>query len=415
MVLKQDKYFAEAIFFFEDNAVVKEMLLVEFEAVLDSVVGIPEYANQEYCAAYVTVGPYLTLQSTVLFRIRFDRDGHVVKEWNLPLHALTRNAVKGPDLGQGNILVMSKPHCQDEYKDSLWAPGKNEIAVLTAIRDSVKRNKLGLYDGGDRRGHGSAPGAYYGIPDFDMRGRDELYIKDYQKDLVNNIEATLKYKYEDKIKELNRKHDEVIRQLEVQLEAVRKQSDEYQQQLQALELQNKDHVDRIANKYQAKLDQQLAEVQDDLGEQLSEKELELRYSEENERQLQDEIKQLVQSIDEGKKQAVDGFLQELLDSGVELIVTQSGIGSYSLKAKQVIDYLQNPTLFWARQCGVSEAQYLAWYQHYKDPVCQAGKSTGCGCNAKLKRVDNPQDFVTGYSEMCQEHQLKQSKDAVQNY
>lgn len=414
MVLKQDKYFAEAIFFFEDNAVVKEMLLVEFEAVLDSVVGIPEYANQEYSAAYVTVGPYLTLQSTVLFRIRFDKDGHVVKEWNLPLHALTRNAVKGPDLGQGNILLMSQPHCQDEHKESLWAPGKNEIAVLTSIRDSVKRNKLGLYDGGDRRGQG-APGAYYGIPDFDMRGRDELYIKDYQKDLVNNIEATLKYKYEDKIKELHRKHDEVVRQLEAQLEAVGKSSSEYKQQIKAMESQNKEHVDRIAGKYQAKLDKQIAQVQDKLGEQISEKELELSYSQENERQLQDEIQQLTEAIAEGKKQAVDGFLSDLLDSGVELIVTQSGVGSYSLKSGQIPGYLKSPTQFWAKQCGVPEAQYLAWYQHYRDPVCQAGKSTGCGCDVKLKRVDDPHDFVTGYSEMCDEHQLKQSKDAVQNY
>lgn len=138
MVLGQDKYFAEAVFFFEGNQVVKEILYVEFQAVLESVVGIPEYAKKECRAAYITVGSYLTLSTVVLFNIRFDKHGHVIKEWDLPLHALTRNAVAGPDLGQGNILLVTQKTCENEYKNSLWDADKHELAVLTSIRDSVK-------------------------------------------------------------------------------------------------------------------------------------------------------------------------------------------------------------------------------------------------------------------------------------
>lgn len=415
MVLKQDNYFAEAIFFFEGNEVVKEMLYVEFQAVLESVVGIPEYANQEYRAAYITVGSYLTLQSVVLFNIPFDKDGHVVKAWNLPLHGLTRDAVTGPDLGQGNIMLVTQDSCGEEYKSSLWTPGKHEIAVLTAIRDAVKRNKLGLYDGGDRRRYG-ARAAHRGVPDYDVGDAgSSLFDGDFQQDLIHNIEATLRYKYESKIKQLRQQKDELVRQLEAQINTLKQQNSELQQQLGAMEKENQEHIDVIAGKYHNKLERKLAEQREQLSEQLSAKELELHYSEENERQLQEEIQQLKLSFEEEKKGEQTALKLELIDSGVELIVTQAGVGSYSLKFEQIDEYLQSPTEFWAKRCGVSEAQYLAWYQHYKDPVCQAGKSTGCSCNVAVERVNNPGDFVIGYSEMCRNHQLQQSKDAVRSY
>lgn len=415
MVLGQNKYFAEAIFFFEGNQVVKEMLYVEFQAVLESVVGIPEYAKKDCRAAYITVGSYLTLNTVVLFNIRFDKDGHVVKEWNLPLHALSQNAVSGPDLGQGNILLATEKTCEDEYKTSLWHAGKQEIAILTAIRDAVKRNKLGLYDGGDRRRYGASAN-YRGVPNIDS-GEElaDLFSDDFQQELIKNIESTLRYKYENKIKQLHKQRDEIVRQLEVQIDASKKQNTELLDQLNILKAQNKEHVELIADKYKTKLEKKLAEINDNFTELLNGKELELSYSQENERQLQEEIQQLKESIEGEKETGLQSFQMDLINSGVELIVTQTGVGSYSLKLEQIKDYLNSPTEFWAKRCGVSEAKYLAWYQHYKDPVCHAGKSTGCSCNVLVERINHPKDFVVGYSEMCKTHQLKQSKDAMNPY
>lgn len=415
MVLGQDKYFAEAVFFFEGNQVVKEILYVEFQAVLESVVGIPEYAKKECRAAYITVGSYLTLSTVVLFNIRFDKHGHVIKEWDLPLHALTRNAVAGPDLGQGNILLVTQKTCENEYKNSLWDAGKHELAVLTSIRDSVKRNKLGLYDGGDRRRYG-VNAHHRGVPSLDT-GDDigQLFSDDFHQELIKNIEATLSFKYESKIKQLHKQRDEIVRQLEGQIDAVKRQNIELQQSLDSIKLQNKQHVDLIAEKYKAKQEKALAAMSDSFTEQLGAKELELSYCQENERQLQEEMQQLKESVEEEKQADLLAFQLDLINSGVELIVTQAGVGSYSLKLDQISRYIESPTEFWAKRCGVSEAKYLAWYQHYKDPVCHAGKSTGCSCNVVIDRVDNPKEFVTGYSEMCKTHQLKQSKDAMSSY
>lgn len=414
MVLKQDKHFAEAVFFLKGKEVIKELLYVEFDAVLESVVGIPEFANGEHLAAYVTISSYLTTRSVVLFKIQFDQDGHVEKSWNLPLYALARDAVLGPDLGQGSILVLTRSNCDNEHKNDLWAPGKNEIAILTAIRDAVKRNKLGIYDGGDRRRYG-ADGLRFGVPDFELE--EELLEDgdDYKRDLIANIEKTLKHKYEDQIKKLHQHRDEVVNQLESQIKVLEKQAAGLKKQISTLEKEGKVHVDAIAGKYKKKLDKKLAQLKDSLTRELDTKALELHYSQDSEIQAQEEICQLKESIEGEKRQAVNGFLMNLLDAGVELIVTRSGIGSYSLKPEQVDSYIESTTEFWAKQLGVSETQYSIWYEHYQNPVCQAGNAADCSCGEPLTRVDHPQDFVSGYSDLCQAHQLKQSKDVVQGY
>ena len=414
MVLKQDKHFAEAVFFFKGKEVIKELLYVEFDAVLESVVGIPEFAGGEYSAAYVTVGPYLTTHAVALFKIQFDADGHVESTWNLPLHALIRDAVMGPDLGQGSILLLSRSNCKNEYKNDLWSAGKNEIAILTAIRDAVKRNKLGIYDGGDRRRYG-ADGFRFGVPDFPLEEEAIDDEDDYKRDLITNIEKTLKHKYEDKIRKLYQHRDEIVDQLESQITTLEKQTTELRKQIGEMEAESKTHVDVIAAKYKKKMNKKLLQLKNGLTQELDTKALELHYSQDLELQAQEEIRQLTESVEGEKKQAINGFLMGLLDAGVELIVTRSGIGSYSLKPEQVDPYLCNEQDFWAKQLGVSATQYVAWYEHYQNPVCQAGNATGCSCGVSLKRVDHPQDFVVGSSDLCQTHQLKQSRDAAQGY
>ncbi len=411
MVLREDPLYAEAVVFLDDETVVKEMLYVEFQAVLDGVVGIPEFAKKSYHAAYVTIWHNLSVHTVVLFNLAFDKHGHVESKWNLPLRSLGSQAINGPDLGTGMMLVMTGDVCEDEdYKDLLWEPGKRKVEVLTSIRDSVKRNKLGLYveDGGQRFSDYSL---YTHAADKNLHAPRSNVDADYQQQLANNIEATLKFKYEAEIRTLKTQHEEIVRQLESQNAALQNQANGYQQVLADLESSNKEHIEIIVNKMKKKYESELIATKNGLEESLNVREMELHYSQENEEQLSEELQMLQDSLPNIKAEAMNEYIVNLFESGVEFMVTQAGLGSSSLKPEQLDGYLQSPSGYWAKQCNVSEDQYLDWLNHYENPGCQAGRTTGCPCDAKLARVMHPGDFVSGFSDMCPAHQLRRANDS----
>ena len=55
----------EAVVFFKGSDVVKEMFFAEFEAVLDDVVGIPDFASDEIQAAFVQIEDTLGVTGVV--------------------------------------------------------------------------------------------------------------------------------------------------------------------------------------------------------------------------------------------------------------------------------------------------------------------------------------------------------------
>ncbi len=413
MSLGNDPLYAEAIMFFDDENIIKEMLFTEFEAVLDGVVGIPEFSGKQYKAAYVTIWRNLSVHIVVLFELAFDKYGHVEKKWNLPLRYLGAQAISGPDLGQGKILLLMRNDCEeDEYHPFLWNAEGNQIEILTAIRDSVKRNKLGLYvesESSRYLGYGQANQA----PTADMAFSETQFNEEYQLRLINNIESTLKFKYEHQIKELEKQHQNIVKQLESHITRLQNQIDEFEQQIKKIDHANKEHLDIIVDKYQKKLEEKVSKARGELLEKIESKDLELRYGKEQLKELNEEFAQLQGKFEPSCKSAVHDNLTGMIASGVELIVTQTGIGSYSLKLEQVHDYIANPISFWAKQCGVSEECFLAWNHHFQNPVCQAGQNAGCPCNEEIKRVEQPIDFEAGQSDMCRKHRLGQLSSAYQ--
>ena len=83
--MRDAAYSSEAIVFFEDGVVSKEMTYSEFEAILDGVVGMDDFAGDTLKAAFVVVNGRLKVTAAVLFRIGFDRQGYADRSWNLPL------------------------------------------------------------------------------------------------------------------------------------------------------------------------------------------------------------------------------------------------------------------------------------------------------------------------------------------
>src|SRR5690606_29868154 len=118
----------------------------EFEALLDGVVNLPEYADKQMRVVYVLINPRLMVRAAVFFLIDFDEKGSTDSGWNIPLRHLADRAGRGPDLGAGPIRLACRSQCPVSWHQMhLWdpslVPGKNDLVLL---RDAVRRNHLGL-------------------------------------------------------------------------------------------------------------------------------------------------------------------------------------------------------------------------------------------------------------------------------
>lgn len=351
MVLPNNQYDAEAVYFFAEGIPSKEMLYVEFEAVLDGVVGIPDGRNATFNAVYVSIGRDKRVQTAVFFKVSFNDEGLVVDNWNLPLRYLASQAKPYHGLAE-SVNLVAACHCDGcHYRSYLWGTELELARTLPAIKKALQENKLALYSQFSSSSLMShiAPGLLPG----------DLLRKDFHAPKEQDADD-----------------------------------------------RNDQQVEKIVEKYKAMLRTKLEKKERIWQDKLAEKELLLHYAEEKQNQLQEEIIQLRRNIEAEKDRAIDDFIDEIANSGIEFIASEQGVGSFAIKPRFVFNYLDNPIKFLAKQCGTSQENYAAWRVHYGNPVCQAGASTGCKCAIPVKRVENPNSFVPGESDMCQNHRMK---------
>lgn len=405
MISGNDRFEAEAIFFFDNSSVIKEMLYVEFEAILDNVVGIPEFKNQLHQAAYVIIDSDLRVQTVVLFTIEFDPQGNIPGSWNLPLRYLASEARVELDSGDGRIKVLSADDdVEPEYLQHLWRCGPDLVEVFSSIKSAVKRNKLCLYAGSGPSSFSSALQSSYvthathfaGQP---MGGGNSNY-------LVTNLESALREQHDRIRVDLEAGHADSIKKMVDEKTQLEQASEALARQKDIIENESRKQIAVIVDKYKARLRSQLAEQEDHWQEVLAEKELLLHYAQEKQQQLSEELQSVEEQRPVDNAKAIQAFLQQMITEGVELIVSENGVGSHGLKLSQIYQFLENKDAFWAAQNNISEAHYKAWRSHYAQPVCQAGVSTGCDCGVVVARVDHPRHFVIGESDMCQKHRMK---------
>ncbi len=363
----------EAVFFFDDNKIIKQMLYSEFEAVLDRVVGIPEFAAQHYKAAYVTIEAVLNVHSIVLFEILFDDNGHVPDSWNMPLRDLSKEGISGPEFGEGPVYIMTRRLCQEPYyKPLLWEPNSKQKKCFKQIVEAVKKNRLGIYAGESKHHRG-------------LTQHDTNFYNSH----VNDARADENQQYATNLQ---------------QEESLARLQNEHKKNIDDLKQKHREQLLIISDKYRVKYEQDLDQVKDDFDQQLDVKQLEVHYIQENEKLLKQKITQMNKDID----YAQEKFIAKLINKDIELVVSNIGSGTYSLKPDQVNEYLNNSIGFWAKQGNVSEILYSAWDKHYQNPICQMGAATDCICGKKLKRINNPMDFVIGSSDICTKHQCADS-------
>lgn len=135
---------ANAVFFFRDEKVFKEMMLSEFEALLDGVVEMPDLKKQRVFAAFLQIDAQLMIRGLVFFSLDFTKEGHIVPEWNLPIQQLIQSAGRGPDLGGGAIKLACKSYSSVPWhQQNLWDPS---VATYKHLQQVVKRNRLGIVE-----------------------------------------------------------------------------------------------------------------------------------------------------------------------------------------------------------------------------------------------------------------------------
>lgn len=435
----------EAVVFFNERGVCKEMLFPEFEALLDGVVNMPEFRDQQMRVAYVLINPRLLVRAAVFFYLEFDERGSPDSGWNIPLRHLAERSGRGPDLGAGPIRLACRSQCPVSWHQMhLWdpslVPGQNDLVLL---RDTVKRNQLGLLVEDDV-GQSVAPERLQLAPEDQWHAPDPA--KEVAEQLAEKIEQEHRLKTAQLIKQQRlrissqtQQHEEelaklklaaaedtqkMLAQIQTLHQALRQQEDlnvslkgqlaaqadtfqksreEMTEQLRAIERHNRTETDILRSQFDGELQARIASAVVEYKEQIAIRDVELAYRNELDSQLEEEVERLKKERDAFASQGGEQILERLSKMGVVFVVYHPGAGHLTIPLQDIARYQDNPMAYAAAKCFVAEPQYRQWLAHYEKPACDASLPNGDRCAIPLDRIDTPSRFVIGDSNCCARH------------
>ncbi|MBU2331983.1 chromosome partitioning protein ParA [Stutzerimonas kunmingensis] len=434
----------EAVLFFNEGSICKEMLYPEFEAVLDGVVALPEFADRQMHAVYVMINPRLQVRAAVFFCLDFNDDGSADAGWNIPLRQLAERTGRGPDMGAGPIRLACRSQCPVSWHQMhMWdpkvGPERNDLVVL---RETIKRNQLGLLVEEEtpqavpaERLQMVAEDTWYAAEagkdaaakrseshEREQRQKAALLIKQ-QRQRITNLE---RLREEDALKltaaaEKERKAlQEEIRALQQKLqqqaelnaslhaqmtaqgESFQKAREEMSKQLRTLEVSGRVEIGAAREQFEHEAQARIAAAIAEYKEQVAIRDVELAYRNELDAQLEEEIQRLKTEC-ETMRHSGDRVLEELSRQGVVFMAYHPGAGHLTIALQDLARYRANPLAYAAAKCFVSEEQYRQWLEHYQKPACVAALSSGERCAMPLDKIDAPSRFVIGESNCCARH------------
>ncbi|PTU79868.1 chromosome partitioning protein ParA [Pseudomonas indoloxydans] len=445
MSMQNKPQMVEAVMFFSERGICKQMMFPEFEALLDGVVNMPEFADEQMRAVFVVINPRLLVRAAVFFFLDFDEDGRPDKGWNIPLQHLAERAGRGPDLGAGPIRLACRSQCPVSWHQMhLWdpslAPGQNDLVLL---RDAVKRNQLGLLIEDD-----SAQSVV--AERLQVASEDKWYAPDPAKEVAEQLAQKMDHEHRAKtaqliqqqrlrITSLTQQHEDELAkfklaseeqsknlqaqihglhqalrqqeelnanlkaQLAAQAESFQSSREDMTQQLRTLERQGRTEGDILRAQYDGEMRAKVAAAVAEYKEQIAIRDVELAYRNELDAQLQAEIERLKRERDAFASQGGDQVLDRLAKLGVVFVVYHPGAGHLTIPLQDVARYQDNPMAYAAGKCFVSEEQYRHWLAHYQQPSCDASLPSGERCAIPIDRVDTPSRFTLGDSNCCARH------------
>lgn len=446
MSIQNKPQMVEAVMFFsEHGGICKEMLFPEFEALLDGVVNMPDYADKQMRVVYTLINPRLMIRAAVFFLIDFDDNGQADTGWNIPLRHLAERAGRGPDLGAGPIRLACRSQCPVSWHQMhMWdpnlAPGHNDLALL---RDAAKRNNLGLLVDDE-------PAQAVATERLQMVSEDKWYAPDPAKDVADKLAARIDQEHrlktaqlikqqrlritslgqqheeelakfrlasEEKLKALQREIHELhqaLRQQEElnsnlkaeltgQGEKSRTVREEMVRKLRALERHGRTEADILKTQFDGEMQARIAAAVAEYKEQIAIRDVELAYRSEQESQFQEEVRRLTAERDSYASEGGEQILERLAKLGLVFVVYHPGAGHLTIPLGDIARYQENPLGYAASKCFVSEEQYRQWLSHYQQAVCEALLPSGEPCGMPIDRIDTPSRFVVGESNCCTRH------------
>lgn len=435
----------EAVVFFSDGNVVKEMFFAEFEAVLDDVVGIPDFANDEVQAAFIQIDDTLRVAGVVFFTISFDGRGRVTGHWNIPLRHLLDHASRGPDLGAGPIRVACRSACPVAwYRRQLWDPDTSTSGTFSKLSAAAERNRLGIIsDSNDRVASAASVADFFKSspsPAFSAsapepgRGNGPVFNRKYRQKLLairsaeqltlatqtEFFESKLEAQAEEFTRQL-RDRESLIKQQKTELEVLSKAEAEVQARLdrhQRLLHQKTEELEALLEQggqdYQSQLVELRKEYADEMQRNLKEQAIKLEDSlHRRERELYDRATEIVDlrgeisTLREQNRALMldsdDKLLKTMVEKGVVFVAYHPGVEHLVISQDEIPEYLRDPVAYVAVRCEVTDTQYREWLAHYRLPICRAKDEDDQYCGQPITKVMRPMLFRSGESDRCPEH------------
>lgn len=431
---------AEAIYVFEGNRIVREMLYPEFEAILDGYVPIPEFAGRQIRAVYVRINSHFFVKSAVFFLIEFDTEGFPDRRWNIPLAQLADSGTSGPDLGSGAIRLACASQCPIEWhQPRLWDPsvatGKNNFALL---KKYVKANKLGLI--WKRSADVAAPPPATGVDTASARAlkakfesearthmaqllKEQRFKMSVQRNQFQQQVDALKQEHQGRLAryqealverdaalaELQQINEQLKEKMDAQVSKMAGIREYFEHKLKSAQAGEQESVHSLRQQYEMELQLKLETATADLEDMIQMRDMELLYRNEQEASLNEEIARLRAEVQSLMSNSGDEILQRLQEHGINFVAYQPGAGHITIPVAELTQYTENPQDYAAKKCGLTPNQYRTWLNHYQNPSCCALKADGSVCGAHIERVHNPNDFHPGENDRCAEHRAPVSQ------
>ncbi|HYQ39441.1 MAG TPA: chromosome partitioning protein ParA [Pseudomonas sp.] len=451
MSLQKKPQMVEAVMFFNERGICKEMLYPEFEAMLDGVVNLPEFADQQMRAAFVLINPRLLVKAVVCFYLDFGDKGEADRGWNIPLRHLAERGGSGPDLGVGPIRLACRSQCPVSWHQMhLWdpnlAPGQNDLLL---IRDAAKRNNLGVLAEDETAQAAVQPAKLHMAPehkwymqpdDLELIRSSEEARKNERAEQEQRLKAAQLLKQqrlrlasqaqqheeelarlrlqaeqreqglrgrlatlEQALAEQNRRNEELKARLTSQAESFQQVREAMEHQLQTLAHDGRSELDGLRAQFEQEAQARITAAVLEYQERLVQQDAQLAAQALREAQLRAELAQLAEERDRLGREGGEQTLERLAAQGVVFVAYHPGAGHLTIPLQDIPVYQRNPMAYVAAKCFVSEAQYSQWLAHYQKPTCIAQLPNGNRCNMPIDRVESPSRFVGGESDCCARH------------
>lgn len=427
----------EAVLFFDETGIAKEMLYGEFEAVLDNVVGITDFAGREIRAVYLLIDGKLQIQAACFFLISFEKDGSADKRWNIPLRHLVEQAGKGPDLGAGPIRLACRSQCPVSWHERhLWDPlPVNNVNPFHLLKLAIKENRLGILEVEEPKPVATAnavtvSGQALASVDDVRETLSRQFRQEYKRRVAAMKEdfrlqlAGMKNQFEEELKAVRRAQHSVLaesqegiqsvkallrdekrrnQQLQTQLDDQLAAVEQLRQELSSHAGVDSDAIEALRHQYEVELSGRLEQATQELKEHLDRRDVELFYRDEQINSLRDEILRLRQERDALIGGGGDQLLKQLTGAGITFVAYHPGLDYLTIPPADIPVYLEAPYAYVAERCGVSEQDYQNWLAHYELPVCNHADEHGHRCGLPVGKVSRPGHFVAGESDRCTRH------------